>query len=767
MSDERLVVMLEARVTEFERRMRQAEQQGSKSYQGLRRNSRSATRQMETDMIRSTGRMNQALASTSGAIGSFGRALGVGLSAAAAAQAVRRYIQIADAATKMQNALRVIGLEGDDLSRVYGQLFSSAQRNSAPVSSLVDLYSKLALTQKELGVSSDELIDFTDGIAVALRVAGTDATTASGSLLQLSQALGGGVVRAEEFNSILEGTPTIALAVARGLKEANGSVAELRKLVNSGEVSSTAFFRAFQVGSVELRQQAETTQSTVGQAMTRVGNSLITVIGEFDKTSGASSNLARTIGDLADGLDSFDAAAFVAKIQRIVEAFRNAEAAAAGWIRQMADAQVFSDLIEMMGITEDGQFLNPDVREAEGKITALEKEIAALQAQIENNTSLGFDNTEAIARLREVRAELDALRAALANMPRYVDGLRPDGTAVMRNVDTGSPVTSYTPPPMPVSTEPVSIADHPPGGTGGAAGKSGGGGRARRGGGGSAKARQDDYAAEVQATRERTAALEAEAAALTAVAASGIEYGDALEFARKKAELMAAAQKAGKAITPELEAEIDKLAEAYMTAGLAAEEAADKMQQIQDQTERGKGALEDMFGSIVDGSMSAKDAVANLLAEIAKAQMLKGLFGLPGMGSLSSGIGGLLGYASGGYTGAGGRLDPAGIVHRGEYVMSAQAVQRIGVGNLEAMHNGALRGYATGGPVGMSVPQAQQTGTQDVKVHVTVGVDQQTGNLTAFVDQRVTGGVQQGIQQFTKQIPNLVQRTIAHPRDRW
>lgn len=45
-------------------------------------------------------------------------------------------------------------------------------------------------------------------------------------------------------------------------------------------------------------------------------------------------------------------------------------------------------------------------------------------------------------------------------------------------------------------------------------------------------------------------------------------------------------------------------------------------------------------------------------------------------------------FASGGYTGAGGKYDPAGIVHKGEYVFSQEDVNRIGLSNLEAMHNG-------------------------------------------------------------------------------
>ena len=82
-------------------------------------------------------------------------------------------------------------------------------------------------------------------------------------------------------------------------------------------------------------------------------------------------------------------------------------------------------------------------------------------------------------------------------------------------------------------------------------------------------------------------------------------------------------------ITPELEAEIDRLAQGYVTAGMAAHEAADKLDRIKAQSERGKDALQDMFGSIIDGSISAKDAVKQLLLEIVKAQALRGIITHP------------------------------------------------------------------------------------------------------------------------------------------
>lgn len=63
----------------------------------------------------------------------------------------------------------------------------------------------------------------------------------------------------------------------------------------------------------------------------------------------------------------------------------------------------------------------------------------------------------------------------------------------------------------------------------------------------------------------------------------------------------------------------------------------------------------------------------------------------------------LFGFSEGGYTGDGGKHEPAGLVHKGEYVFSQEAVQRIGAARLDAMHKN-LKGYSLGGLVGMSLP---------------------------------------------------------------
>ncbi|WP_410824346.1 phage tail length tape measure family protein [Methylobacterium oryzisoli] len=122
------------------------------------------------------------------------------------------------------------------------------------------------------------------------------------------------------------------------------------------------------------------------------------------------------------------------------------------------------------------------------------------------------------------------------------------------------------------------------------------------------------------------------------------------------------------------------------------------------------GALSSFASDLMRGA-SAADALRNQLMRIADVlinklseSLISGLFGgLSGgatSGGIFGGLGKLLGFSEGGYTGDGGKYEPAGVVHRGEYVLPQEVVKRLGVKNLERLR----RGYADGGLVGMAAP---------------------------------------------------------------
>jgi len=124
----------------------------------------------------------------------------------------------------------------------------------------------------------------------------------------------------------------------------------------------------------------------------------------------------------------------------------------------------------------------------------------------------------------------------------------------------------------------------------------------------------------------------------------------------------------------------------------------------------------------------------SMLAQIALKQAGVGV-----VGAASSAIG----FAGGGYTGSGGKYEPAGVVHRGEFVFTKEATSRIGVGNLYSM----MRGYASGGLVGGGSMPAAATG--GISVYAPVSVSQQGGGESSQADTIGTARQLQGIVQQT------------------
>lgn len=177
------------------------------------------------------------------------------------------------------------------------------------------------------------------------------------------------------------------------------------------------------------------------------------------------------------------------------------------------------------------------------------------------------------------------------------------------------------------------------------------------------------------------------------------------------------------------------------------------------------GAFRDFRSAVMSGTsalvafgnagLNALGKIIDKLANKSLDQFISYLFGsfggsgsgsVPVMstaGDLGAGTGGLSFpmFDAGGYTGSGGKYEPAGIVHRDEYVFDKQSVSRAGVGFFSRLHR-SLRGYADGGPVGGpaawgdwrgggSAP-AGQAGATAVRVDVGVSVDND-GNLKAYV----------------------------------
>lgn len=194
--------------------------------------------------------------------------------------------------------------------------------------------------------------------------------------------------------------------------------------------------------------------------------------------------------------------------------------------------------------------------------------------------------------------------------------------------------------------------------------------------------------------------------------------------ARAAWAMLDAAKKQGIPVTEELTRKID--AEAAKIGELAAEQ--ERLTTISD---RVQDALRGAFDGIFDDPKEAlKDLGKQLLMLALQMQLVKSFPGTFGSGGIIP-----LGFATGGYTGAGGKYDPAGIVHRGEYVMDAETVRRAGGPSMFDALRRNLRGYAGGGYVG-SVPARAGRDAGGTSVQI---IDQRRGDAPAIQTERQRG----------------------------
>ncbi len=272
----------EKKVSDFERFVNDRARKIDKSFSGLGRGI--------TGVNASIGDMNGKLLALGGTL--------------TAAFSGRELIGFLDSFTRLQNNLRVAGVEGENLKAVQDRLLESAQKYGVSIESLSALFGKATTAPSAFGASQAEVFELTDAVSASLKIQGTSAEEAQGALLQLAQALQSGTVRAEEFNSINEGMFPLLQAAAAGSERWGGSVAKLRADVLAGKVSSEEFFNAILRGSDTLDGRATKATLTLAGGFTTLTNALTVYFGEADKANGISAALGEALSLLAENLDT-------------------------------------------------------------------------------------------------------------------------------------------------------------------------------------------------------------------------------------------------------------------------------------------------------------------------------------------------------------------------------------------------------------------------------------------------------------------------------
>jgi tape measure domain-containing protein len=238
----------------------------------------------------------------------FSSALGKLAAVGVGAGSIAKVKQFADAWTEAGNKLQAFDIPAQDVGSTLNKVTDIADRSRSSFSATADLYTKLTQSSKELGLSQNDIARITETVSKSFSVSGAGAQQASAGILQLSQALGSGVLQGDEFKSLMENAPDLMNRLAKALDVPKG---KLKDMASEGELTSGKVIAAIQKMAGDVDAAFKNTTPTLSQAFAGLETQLIKQVGNSELVKKAMSNAVGAVLFLKENLTSLGGAAFI------------------------------------------------------------------------------------------------------------------------------------------------------------------------------------------------------------------------------------------------------------------------------------------------------------------------------------------------------------------------------------------------------------------------------------------------------------------------
>lgn len=209
-------------------------------------------------------------------------------------------LDTADAVQSINSQIRQVVSSETEYLAVQRQLLDTANHTRASLESTASLYVSTSRALKDYGYTQQEILKFTEATNNAMTIGGVGAQQQAAALMQLSQALGSGVLQGDEFKSIAEAAPILLDTIAEYMGK---SRAEIKKLGSEGKLTADVIFKAISGASEKFGEQAAKMPMTMGQALTVFSNNWQSMVSKLLNDSGAMSGIAAIIKLIADNLN--------------------------------------------------------------------------------------------------------------------------------------------------------------------------------------------------------------------------------------------------------------------------------------------------------------------------------------------------------------------------------------------------------------------------------------------------------------------------------
>lgn len=194
------------------------------------------------------------------------------IKAAMAGFGIKKILDLADNITTTTARLNMMNDGKQSTEELQNMIMQSANRSRAAYQSTADAVAKLGITAGDAFGSNKELIAFAETINKQFAIAGTNAAGIDAAWLQLTQAMGSGVLRGEELNSIFEQAPTIIQTIADYL---GVPVGQIRNMAAEGQITAEIVKNAMLSSADSIDKRFQQMPMTFSQAWTVAKNVII------------------------------------------------------------------------------------------------------------------------------------------------------------------------------------------------------------------------------------------------------------------------------------------------------------------------------------------------------------------------------------------------------------------------------------------------------------------------------------------------------------
>ncbi|WP_243136984.1 tape measure protein [Alkaliphilus serpentinus] len=214
---------------------------------------------------------NQIRDGTSAASGLESKLLGLA-AAYMSIQSIGNLVSVSDQMTQTDARLNLINDGLQTTEELQDMIFQSAQRSRASYADTADVVAKLGQRAGDAFASNVETIAFAENLNKMFVIAGASQQEMASASLQLTQALGSGVLRGEELNAVFEAAPNVIQAIADYMDVPIGAI---REMASEGEISAEIVKNSMLGATDAINQEFESMPMTWGQVWTGVTNNIL------------------------------------------------------------------------------------------------------------------------------------------------------------------------------------------------------------------------------------------------------------------------------------------------------------------------------------------------------------------------------------------------------------------------------------------------------------------------------------------------------------